>query len=102
MQVLKKIRLIWTFYQSFVLASMVITVCCLYLYYKSDFTLFAVLFWFKLATLGLIFYFVNSYQQHQYYYYQNLGVSKVLLWAATLTFDFALFLFLLFQTYKLT
>ena len=34
------------------------------------------------------------------YYYQNLGVSKALLWTTTLIFDLAIFLFLIFQIYK--
>jgi len=70
------------------------------LFWKYGFSIFVVLFWFKIASLGLIFYFINNYKNKEYYYYQNLGVSKVLLWATTLAFDFALFIFLIIQTYK--
>ena len=52
-------------------------------------------------SLGLTYYFINSYKNKEYYYYQNLGVSKSFLWAVTLTFDFALFIFLIIQTYHL-
>jgi len=58
------------------------------------------LFWFKAVTLGLTYYFINEYKSKEYYYYQNLGVSKSLLWAATLIFDFALFIFLITQVNK--
>jgi hypothetical protein len=58
------------------------------------------LFWFKIATLGLTFYYINGYKNREYYYYQNLGVSRLLLWASTIVFDFALFLFLIIQTYR--
>lgn len=96
MRSIKIIRLIWTFYKNFLPAALFITVCCLSLFWKYGFGIFTELFWFKIATLGLIFYFINGYKNKEYYYYQNLGVSKVLLWAATLIFDLALFIFLIF------
>jgi len=101
MQLFKSIRLIWTFYRSFVLVSMVITISCVRVIWDTGFNWFGLLFWGKLATLGLLFYFVNSYKNKEYYYYQNLGISKILLWATTLTFDFSLFLFLTVLAYKL-
>src|SRR4028118_1274432 len=100
MRPLKTIRLIWTFYRSFLIASIVITACCLSLFWKYGFNIFVVLFWFKIVTLALTYYFINSYKSKEYYYYLNLGVSKAFLWVATLTFDFAVFLFLIIQTYK--
>jgi len=53
-----------------------------------------------MASLGLTYYFINSYKNKEYYYYQNLGLSKALLWIAILTFDFALFIFLIVLIYK--
>ncbi len=98
---IKKIKLIWLFYKSFLLASSVITVCCLALFWKNGFSVFIGIFWFKIITLGLIFYFINEYKSKEYYYYQNLGISKTLLWISILTFDFTLFIFLIIQTYQL-
>lgn len=97
MRLFKTIRLIWTFYKSFLFFSLVITTCCLSVFGKYGFSVFFVLFWFKLSTLGLTYYFINNYKTKEYYYYRNLGVSKSLLWAVTLTFDFALFIFALIQ-----
>ncbi|QCR21518.1 hypothetical protein C1N53_03585 [Pontibacter sp. SGAir0037] len=68
---------------------------------KSGYSLFAAVFWFKIISLGIIFYFINSYKSKEYYYYQNLGVSKVMLWGTTLTFDFTLFLFIIYHTHLL-
>jgi len=98
MRVAKTIRLILTFYKNFLLASLIITAGCVCIFWKYGFTTFLVLFWFKVATLALIYYFINNYKSKEYYYYQNLGISKVLLWAFTLTFDFTLFIFLIIQT----
>jgi hypothetical protein len=80
--------------------SLVITTCSLTIFWKYGFSVFFGVLWLKVATLGLTYYFINSYKKKEYYYYQNLGVSKVLLWTVTLSFDFALFLFLIIQTYK--
>lgn len=101
MKLYKTARLIWTFYRSFVLASVVITICCIKLLWDYDFIIFGLLFWFKVATLGLVFYFINSYKSNHYYYYQNLGVSRIVLWATTLGFDLFLFIFLTVLAYKI-
>ena len=100
MRPFKTIRLIWTFYRSFIFASLVVNVCCLSIFWKYGFSVFSGLFWVKIATLGLTYYFINDYKSKEFYYYQNLGVSKMLLWVITLTFDFALFIFLIIETYK--
>ncbi|OKL40269.1 hypothetical protein A3841_18260 [Pontibacter flavimaris] len=63
--------------------------------------IFGMLFWFKVASLGLIYYFINSYKRKHYYYYLNLGLSRTVLWAATLGFDLFLFIFLIVLAYKL-
>jgi len=96
----KTIRLIFTFYRSFLLASVLITGCCLVLFWEYGLSIFVAIFWLKIATLAIIFYFINTYKHREYYYYQNLGISKVLLWSTTLIFDFALFIFLVVQLYK--
>lgn len=101
MRILKTIKLIWTFYQSCLLYSLLINISCLVLFYQYGFGIFTVLFWFKIITLGISYYFINSNKQKEYYYYRNLGVSKSLLWTSTLIFDFVLFIFLIIQTYQL-
>lgn len=99
-RVAKKIGLIWSFYQTFIFTSLLITACCLVLFWEYGFSIFNVLFWFKLATLGLTCYFINRNRSNEFYYYQNLGLSKMALWSTSLSFDFALFVFLIIQTYR--
>ena len=101
MQPLRTLRLIWTFYRSFLLASAVVTAVCGALFWKWGFSVYMGIFWLKIITLALTYYYVNGYKSREYYYYHNLGVSKALLWATTLLFDFALFIFLIIQLYKL-
>jgi hypothetical protein len=100
MRLIKTIRLIRTFYSNFFLVSVLITSCCLVLFWEYGISIFAALFWLKITTLAITFWFINSYRSKEYYYYQNLGISKVLLWTTTLIFDFALFIFLIVQMYK--
>lgn len=101
MQPLKIIRLIWTFYKSFCFLSLIINASCIIIFWKYGYSVFAGVFWLKIATLGLTYYFIHSYKNKEYYYYQNLGISKVLLWVVTFSFDFTLFIFLIILTYKL-
>jgi hypothetical protein len=100
MQLLKTIKLIATFYKSFVIASLLITACCLGLFRKYGFGIFEALFWLKIVTLAITFYFINKYKRKEFYYFQNLGISKVLLWCTTLIFDFSLFILGIIEMYK--
>ncbi len=43
----------------------------------------------------MIFYFINRNQQKEYKYYQNLGLSKKMLWLTTICFDFTIFIILI-------
>ncbi|ALJ00733.1 hypothetical protein DC20_19305 [Rufibacter tibetensis] len=99
MRFTKSVRLIWTFYTAFAAPSMVITLACLSLNIESGLRIYPIIFWFKVATLGVMFLSVNSYKRHEYFYYLNLGFSKVNLWTSTLSFDFLVFLFLNYLPY---
>jgi hypothetical protein len=100
MRIFKAVRLIWTFYQNFLLYSMLVTASCLVLFYKYGFSIFSAIFWFKIITLGISYFFVNEYKQKEYDYYHNLGVTKSLIWGSTLIFDFMLFIFLIILVYQ--
>lgn len=67
----------------------------LYLTYANDVSIVGNLLGLKVITLFLIFYFLNSLGRTDFYYYKNLGLTRKLLWASTLSFDFLLFLFLM-------
>lgn len=76
-----------------------ITVACILIFYEYGISSYAALFWFKIITLVLIYYFVKMYKFKEIYYYQNLGISKITLWASTLTIDFFIFIGSLTLTY---
>jgi hypothetical protein len=84
---LKQVRLLTSFYIGFAAPSILITLSCSYLLFSLGITAIVYLFWFKIATT-LIFYFsVNAYKKKEYFYYQNLGLSKQKLWCINLTLD---------------
>jgi hypothetical protein len=97
---LVRIRLIVTFYRSYFFASFLVSLTLLYLFWEYGYAIFATLFWGKLATLFIIYNFIRSYKSKEFYYYQNLGISKKILWATTLIFDISLFLLLIFLVNK--
>lgn len=87
------LRSFLTFYSSFLTLSSLINVFCIAIIIKSDFNLFSLMFWFRAVVMTLIFYFNNDYKHKEFYYYQNLGVTKSFLWISTFTVDLMLFLF---------
>ena len=97
MRLLRITKLIWTFYKSFLFASLFSTVVCLSLLWTYGFSKFGDVLGIKLASLALICFFTNSYKAKEFYYYQNLGISKTILWSATLVFDTCFFIFLTVQ-----
>lgn len=99
MKYFKIVKLIWTFYKSFIFFSFLVTALCIALFWEYGLGIYGILFCFKIATLTMTFFIVNSYKSNEYCYYQNLGVSKILLWVCSLSFD--LILFFLFDIFDL-
>jgi hypothetical protein len=95
LQLFRTIRLVFTFYKGFCLASILITVICLALYREYGEFIWTPLICLKLLTLLMIYFFINSYKQEQFYYYRNLRITKWMLWSATFAFDIALYILLL-------
>lgn len=96
----KIIRLSWTFYRNFNLLSVIVTCACLRALWLGGLPAFFGVFWLKIATLGITYYFINTYRRDEYYYYQNLGVSKMALWVISLSFDMIVFIISVILLYK--
>ncbi len=101
MRIFKLIRLILAFYRSFYLATGLITICCVSIFWKYGLSTFAPILWFKLLTLYLTFYFINAYQHKTFYYYQNLGISRTVLWVVVFSIDLLIFFLSLILIYQL-
>jgi hypothetical protein len=102
MKLLTFIRLIVTFYKNFLPATFSITASCIAIFWEYGLIVVPTLFWFKVITLAMVFFFIRTYKVKEFYYYQNLGISEMVLWVATFSFDFVLFIVSLIITYQLT
>jgi hypothetical protein len=99
--VFKILRLSWGFYLGFIISSLIITMCCSFLFWEYRFDILMTLIWLKIATLVITFVFINSYKGNEYYYYQNLGISKILLWTCSLLIDLIIFAILMYFANRL-
>jgi len=87
----KNIKLYLEFYKSFCFASILISFVCAYFFIKYGVSVYAPLFWFKIITLALIFYYIKEYKSKEFYFYKNLGVGKKVLWIFSISFDLIIY-----------
>ncbi len=94
----RTLRVLWTFYNSFIVSTLALTASCAYMAYILGSEALMLITWFKVITSGIIVYYINNYKNKEFYYYQNLGLSKKLLWGSTMTTDFLFYILTLFLT----
>jgi hypothetical protein len=87
----KKTNLFFTFYKSFCFVSVLISIVCAYFLIKYGASAYSVLFWFKIITSALIFYYIREYKSKEFYFYKNLGISKKALFIFSFLFDFTVY-----------
>jgi len=88
----KNIKLYFTFYKSFCFASILISFVCAYFLFKYGLPVYSPLFWFKIITFALIFYYIKEYKSKEFYFYKNLGISKKALWIFSTSLDFIIYI----------
>jgi len=100
---MRTLKLITRFYSGIFLVNFLITLSCVYSmrHFGDDVhEIIGLLFWYKVISLALIFYFAVHYKKNEQYYYQSLGISKLQLGFTTSAFDFTLWLvFILIQLF---
>ena len=89
---MRTLRAIYSFYSSFAFIGFLLTAVCLSTLYTTGIAMFTLLFWLKVGTMWLIFYFTDNNKRKEYYYYDNLGISKRTLWIPALVLDFMVFM----------
>lgn len=67
--------------------SLVFTGMCSWLFYNNGYSIFNSIFWLKLASIALAYYFISSNKAQAFYYYYNHGLSPRILWVFTIAFD---------------
>lgn len=89
---MKKIRLLLTFYRGFGFVALFFSCISASILFEKGFSAFNIVFWFKIITTTIIVYNVSTNRRNEFFYYQNLGLSKTILWSVTLSFDFIIFI----------
>ncbi len=90
---MKRLRLIFTFYLSFALPAIILSLAAASAVFLYGLAALAISWYFKSITLAIIAFYFNTYYKKNYYYYQNLGVSKSFLWIGSITADIILYVF---------
>lgn len=85
---MKSWHLLISFYKSYIFLSGIFTLLSAYTLFLYGPPSYAIIFWFKLLTTGIIIYYISNYKKSDFYYYMNFGLSKLHLWSSTLAFDF--------------
>jgi hypothetical protein len=89
-------KLLWTFYRYSVVPNVLMTLVCAALFWEYGPSIFAAQLFLKVVTVAVVSFFVRSHYGREFYYYQNLGLSRVFLWTTTLSFDLLIYFALLF------
>lgn len=98
---MKKSALILRFYGNFVVASNLMTYSCWKMidFWKMT-SIIPVIFIFKIATLIIVYLWINDRKQKEYFFYYNQGISKMKLWTYSLCIDIFLFCMMIYVTIR--
>ncbi len=69
-----------------------------FLFFKIGLHSLTVILCFKVFSSGCMVSYINSYKKNEFYYYQNRGLSRLLLWKYTLCADLIFLVLLLLLT----
>lgn len=92
---LRGIRIILTFYRSYFIASLVISLACASVIFANGLKVLSGVLLLKVVSLMIIYFFISAYKRPEFYYYQNLGFSKKRIWILSIITDMLLFILLL-------
>lgn len=95
MHFFNRLKIYYTFLRSFYFSGCGISVSCAWLFYIWGSDILTPVFYFKVFTAVVIFYMADRLKQKEYYYYYNLGISKLKLWAFYEFCDLLFFVLLL-------
>lgn len=87
------------FYRSNFVGSIILSLVCASTVLAYGGTVIAPACWIKIALYGITVWYVNTMNEHKWYFYKNLGIHKNNLWKITIGFDFILFMVLLILAY---
>ena len=94
------LRSLYSFYLNHFFVNLVITIISAGLYREFGNAALSMICWFKIITASIFCFSVNANKKKEFVYYQNLGISKQLLWAGTIAVDLLVFIILMILSKK--
>jgi hypothetical protein len=95
------LRLLFRFYRNFLVLSLLVLGIAVYQFINQGLSVFIGLFWLKIVTSALAYYYVNTQLGVEYYYYHHFGFSKRRLWLLTLSFDLFIYFLTLYLCHRM-
>ena len=92
---MRHLKIVLTFYKSFFVAGIIVSLACISSLYFSGFKALSPLVFLKLLTLGVIIFYINLSKKKEFYYYRNLGLPKPRLWIYAVAIDLTIFISLI-------
>jgi len=89
------IRIVLTFYSSYFIASLIISLICASMVFTAGLNSLSGVLLIKAVSLIIIYFYITAYKRKEYYYYQNLGLSKNRIWTLSIFADTLLFIMLM-------
>jgi hypothetical protein len=71
--------------------TILLSLACACIFIGNGISVFAPLFWFKITTLALIYYYIREYKSREFYFYKNLGIGRRALWIFSISLDLAIY-----------
>lgn len=102
MRSVKKLRLVRLFYSSFLPAGLLISLLCGLILAVGGMNVFVFVFWFKVISTASLLFYIHDAKRAEFFYYQNLGLSKSLLFILAAAAEFAIFVLVAFISIALS
>lgn len=97
---MRTLRLFATFYRNFFWFSFILFCCSVFIFVNNGLSSVKGIFWLKIITSFLVYFFVDKYMRKEYFYYRNLGLSKKKIWWAIFSFEAVITTIVLIVVYK--
>ena len=79
--------------------NLIISLLCWWISYSYGWAAVTALFWFKLITFLIIAWHTDNIKTREYYFFYNLGYSKIRLWVTAFIIDLCILLLMLMSLF---
>lgn len=95
-KIMRNIKIFFKFFKNIAAISGITFIISIILFFKYGYSVISPIIILKLITFLLTFYIIDSSFKKKYFYFENLGFTKYLLWGITALIDFLILFISLF------